>query len=158
MQLQNRTIIVDSEPEEEIVHVIHKPKSRKSPKEQIIYVDEEDDNFEETSVNFNQKVKSNEIVYVRSPSPKVLYSKERPSKKIIYTMPQKSQKQKVIYVKDPTQTQYIYSPPPEHEISPRHYVYPSDEYNYQTDKRRTVPSYVYYESVKPEKKIMYIDD
>ena len=95
----HKTIYVDDEPEEEVVHVVHRQKPK--PKQKIIYVDEEPE-------------PEQKIVYVNRPEPKyvvqqpqtqqVVYA-QQPQQQVVYAQPQQTVYQ---YPPQTTQPQYVY--------------------------------------------------
>ena len=159
MAIPPKIEIIDTEPEEEIVHIIHKPRKNKPMKEQIVYMNEEDDDddneISEFSPRYIRKQNQKNIVYVsHSPSPypvKVIPDSIEPNQKIIYAIP-KPQKKQVIYVKEAeTPVKYIYK-----DIDEDHRPY---DYSFsRKNERQKVPNYIYYESPRVEKKIIYTDE
>lgn len=105
-----RTIIVDDEPEEEVVHVVH--RQRPKPKEKVIYVEEE-------SAPVAPQATTKNIVYVDPPQAAVSAA---PTTTYMYSakpsvIPQHTQ---VLYATQapppPTQVIYQQPPPPQQQI------------------------------------------
>ena len=90
-----KTVFIEDEPEEEVVHVVHRPKPK--PKEKIIYIDEEP-----------QPSQPN-IVYVdRPPSPQYVYAKPpAPTTQYVYAQAAPQPQPQLVSV--PQQPQYVIS-------------------------------------------------
>jgi hypothetical protein len=152
----------EPEPEEEIVHIVHKSRKNKQPKEQIVYVDESED--DDQYPRFIQKQKPQEVMLInRSPSPqpkiKIINSNElNQSPRYVYASP-KPQKKQIVYVKEPSSpVQYSYSYEDQDDMLPYDNSFSNNKY-LVTAKGQKNQNYVYYNNQTPrEKKIYYVND
>jgi hypothetical protein len=153
----NKTLVIDSEPEEEVVHIIHKSRKNNPVKEQIIYVDDDDERLTGYNTRYipQRKQQQQEVVYInRSPSPH--------QQKIVYAMPKQQQqqqrKQQIMYVKEQAPSvRYVYEDPQQDQL-PYNYVIENNDYASSNGGRKQAPNYVYYETPRTEKRIVYADD
>lgn len=141
----HKTIYVDDEPEEEVVHVVHRPRPK--PKEKIIYVDEEEP--------------TQKIVYVdRPPSPKYVIAKQ-PSTQVVYAQQQQPQ---VIYQQQAQQPQVIYQQPQQQVVyaspkQPQQYVYYNEPNPVQyVVQQPDVGQPVYYDQQGLGSNYVYVND
>ena len=114
-----KTIVVEEEPEEEVVHVVHRPRPK--PKEKIIYVDEEPAPAQHNVVYVDRPA-SPQIVYAKQPAPQVIFSQppaplviQQPTPQIVYANAQPrttvaTAPQQVVYMNEPP-VQYVYQAP-----------------------------------------------
>lgn len=104
MMGNHKTIYVDEEPEEEVVHVVHRPKPK--PKQKIIYVDEEPEP-EPKIVYVNRKPETQYVVQQHPPQQQIIMAQPQPQQQqqLVYAQPQQAVYQ---YPSTSSQPQYVY--------------------------------------------------
>lgn len=124
-----RTIVVEDEPDDEIVHVVHRSKPK--PKEKIIYVDDDPPTPTERIVYVDRAPTPTKYVYSKPPSSnaQVVYATQQsavPPTQVIYQQQHTPQvvytaapttrtlpTQQIVY-SDPTQVQYVVQSEPQY--------------------------------------------